>query len=58
MKVENVKTPNDIESYIEGCINDFEVGISEKDETIYYLAELVVHIYKLALKEKELLEKT
>lgn len=38
MKVENVRTPNDIETYIEGCINDFE---------------LVVHIYKLALKERD-----
>ena len=53
MKVKNVRTPNDIETYIEGCINDFELGISEKRETIVYLAELVGHIYKLALKERD-----
>lgn len=53
MKAIDVKTPDDIERYIEGCINDFEMGISDKDETIVYLAELVVHVYKKALKEKD-----
>ena len=53
MKVENVRTADDIERYIEGCINDFEMGISDKSETIVYLAELVVHVYKKALKEKK-----
>ena len=52
MKVENVKTADDIERYIEGCINDFESGISDKDETTIAIAELVVHIYKLAFKER------
>ena len=53
MKVENVKTADDLERYIEGCINDFESGLSDKDETIIAIAELVVHIYKLALKERD-----
>ena len=52
MKVENIKTADDIERYIEGCINDFEAGISDKVETIIAIAELVIHIYKLALKER------
>lgn len=52
MKVENVTTQNDIERYIEGCINDFEMGISEKSETIAYLAELVGHVIK-TLKERD-----
>lgn len=52
MKLENVKTADDLERYIEGCINDFEAGISDKDETTIAIAELVVHIYKLALKER------
>ena len=52
MKVENVKTADDLERYIEECINDFEADISDKDETIIAIAELVVHIYKLALKER------
>ena len=53
MKLENVKTADDIERYIEGCINDFEADICDKDETIVAIAELVIHMYKLALKEKE-----
>jgi hypothetical protein len=52
MKVEQVKTPDDIERYIEGCLNDFETAISTKDETVVFLAELVVHIYKEAKKEQ------
>ncbi len=53
MKLENVRTPDDVERYIEGCINDFEMGESDKSETIIYLAELVAHVYKEAKKEKE-----
>ena len=52
MKLENVKTADDVERYIEGCINDFEADIIDKSETITAIAELVVHIYKLALKER------
>ncbi len=53
MKLENVKTADDLERYIEGCINDFEADISDKDETIVAIAELVIHMYKLALKREE-----
>ena len=53
MKVENVSTPDDIERYIEGCINDLQAGISTKDETIVNLAELVAHVYMAAKKGKE-----
>ena len=52
MRLENVKTADDIERYIEGCINDFEGAISDKDETIVAIAELVVYIYELAFKER------
>jgi len=52
MKVEQIKTPDDIEIYIEGCLNDFETAISTKGETVVFLAELVVHIYKEAKKEQ------
>ena len=53
MKAEDVRTGEDVERYIEGCINDFEMGISDKNESIVYLAELVAHVYKEALKEKD-----
>lgn len=52
MKVEQIKTPDDIERYIEGCLNDFEAAISTKDETIVLLAKLVVYIYKAAKKDQ------
>jgi hypothetical protein len=52
MEVKQVKTPDDIERYIEGCLNDFESAISTKDETVVYLAELAVHIYEEAKKEQ------
>lgn len=51
MKVKKVKTADDIERYIEGCINDFEGAISDKDETVVLLCELVAHIHSESLKE-------
>ena len=48
MKVDQIRTADDVERYIEGCLNDFEEGISEKDETVVNLAELVAHVYKKA----------
>jgi len=51
MKLEQIVTANDIERYIEGCLNDFEMGISSKEETLIHLAELVVHIYKAAKRQ-------
>ena len=53
MKVEQIKTPDDVERYIEGCLNDFETAISTKDETVVYLAELVVHVYTEAKKKQQ-----
>ena len=54
MEVKDVRTADDIERYIEGWINDFEGAISDKDETIVAIAELVVYIYEEGLKEKGL----
>lgn len=51
MKAEDLKTPDDIERYIEGCLNDFENGISTKSETTAHLGEMAVQIYKQTLKE-------
>jgi hypothetical protein len=53
MKLEDVKVADDIERYIEGCINDIELAICDKDETIIAIAELVVYIYKQGLKESK-----
>jgi len=45
MNVEQIRTADDVERYIEGCLNDYEEGISTKDETVVNLAELVAHVY-------------
>ena len=52
MKINDVQTPDDIERYIYGCLNDFENCLSDKDETMVALAELVVHVYEKAQKQK------
>lgn len=52
MNVTDVKTPDDIERYVEGCLNDFEGGLSTKDETVVAICELVVHVYVSAKKGK------
>lgn len=55
MKVEQIRTADDVERYIEGCLNDFEEGISEKDETVVHLAELVAHVYAKAMEVKRVI---
>ena len=55
MEVDQIRTADDVEMYIEGCLNDFEEGISEKDETLVYLAELVAHVYTKATEEKRII---
>ena len=55
MNVEQIRTADDVERYIEGCLNDFEEGISEKDETVVNLAELVAHVYAKATEEKQII---
>lgn len=37
MKPENINTIQDMQLYVEGCLNDFEAGISTKIETLGYL---------------------
>ena len=49
MKLENIVTADDIEKYIEGCLNDFDLGFISKKRTVDLIGELVVHIYKIGL---------
>ena len=55
MKVEQIRTADDVERYIEGCLNDYEAGVSTKEETLVYLAELVAHVYAKATEEKRII---
>jgi hypothetical protein len=50
MKVENIKTFSDARRYIEGCINDYEAGISTKEETIKFIGDYTIYIVKKTLE--------
>lgn len=47
MKLEDVKTINEAQYYIEGVINDFEGGIATKEETLGYLGQYTAHCMKI-----------
>ena len=55
MKVEQIRTADDVERYIDGCLNDYEAGVSTKDETVVNLVELVAHVYMKATEEKRII---
>lgn len=44
LKPENIKSVQQIERFLEGCLNDFENGISTKEETINNLCGLMCRI--------------
>jgi hypothetical protein len=50
MKVEDIKTFSDARRYIEGCINDYEAGISTKEETIKFIGDYTIYIVKKTLE--------
>ena len=47
MKVEDIKTIADMQRYCEGCINDFEAGVSTKEETMKAFEEYTFHLIEL-----------
>jgi len=47
MNLADVKTAQQIEQYIEGCVNDLEAGVITNTETVIEIAELVGHVSKL-----------
>ena len=47
MNVENIKTLDDAQDYVEGCINDYEAGISTKSETLGLLGEYTGRLMEL-----------
>jgi hypothetical protein len=50
MKLTDIKSPEDIMRYIEGCVNDFEAEVSNKEETMIAIADLVTHVAEIAIK--------
>lgn len=51
MKAEDIKNKEDANNFVEGCINDFEAGISTKSETITLLGEYTEALIELFLSE-------
>jgi len=47
MKPEQIQTLSDAERYVEGCLNDFEMGISTKAETMKYFAQYTGRLNEL-----------
>jgi len=45
--LEDLQTIDDLELYVEGIINDFEFGITSKDETLKLIAELLIYMVNL-----------
>ena len=51
MTPHQIQTPQDLETYIEGCINDLELGISTKEETLINIMKCRAVIIKKAKSE-------
>ena len=51
MKLQQIKSNEDILHYIEGCTNDLLTGVSTKEEISNNLLELVLHVAELARKQ-------
>lgn len=47
MKVANIRTFEQALNFVEGCINDFEAGISTKEETLNLMGEYTARLMEL-----------
>lgn len=56
MKLKDIQTGKDLENYIESILNDFEGGISTKEETSGLIADLLVYVTEAVVKRKSLNE--
>ena len=54
MKASDINTLKQAQRYVEGCINDFEAGISTKDETIKYLGEYTLRLMEIFEKNSKI----
>lgn len=51
MKLEDIKSDEDILNYIEGCFNDFEAGVSTKAESMNLVLDLLLHCVNAKIKK-------
>ncbi len=47
MKLENINTIEDAQNYLEGCVNDFDAGISTKEELLGHLGQYTGRIMEV-----------
>jgi hypothetical protein len=47
LEAKDIKTIQDMQNFVKGCINDFETEISTKEETIEYLKDYTLKIIEL-----------
>jgi len=53
MKLEQIKSEQDVETYIEGCLNDAMHGIAGKGETIGNMKNLIIHLINLDRSKRD-----
>lgn len=46
MNVNEINSSEDILNFIEGCLNDFETGVSSKNETSGNIIDLIAYLTK------------
>lgn len=51
MDLENIPTARDIKHYIEGCLNDFEGGEFDKEETAQLLYDMFINLFCILGRE-------
>lgn len=44
MNVNEIQSTDDILKFIEGCFNDFETGVSSKNESIGNIVDLIAYL--------------
>lgn len=47
MKVEDIKSEEQVIQYIEGCLNDMEAGLEFKHQTGKHINDLIIYLIKL-----------
>lgn len=48
LEAKNINTIDDMQNYVEGCLNDMEYGIITKKETLEYLKQYTFRIIELS----------
>lgn len=51
MTIEDIKTNEDVLRFIRGCLNDFEAGISDRNETEMNIINLISHVAQIAVNK-------